>query len=315
MTAFLASFGFSLSVTTPIFIVLLVGIYLKRINFINDAFIDVSSKLVFNISLPLLLFFSILKTPLEQITNLSLIVYAALATTTVFILLELWAKRLEPSEDRGVFVQGAFRANMGFIGLAYCVNAYGEAGLIAASIYLGLITALYNVLSVITLNRSMHREQNVVKILKGIAKNPLIIGIIAGLVVSALHIPMPGFAEKTGQYFANLALPLALLCTGGSLNFQELKSNPNKTLYATVAKLFIVPFAITAGGVLMGFRGIDLGILFLMCSAPTASASFVMVKGIGGNHKLAANIIALTSLGSIVSVSLGIMILRSLGWM
>jgi hypothetical protein len=52
-----------------------------------------------------------------------------------------------------------------------------------------------------------------------------------------------------------------------------------------------------------------------MCSAPTASASFIMVKGIGGNYKLAANIIALTSLGSIISVSLGIMILRGMGWM
>ena len=313
MTSFLESIGFSLTVTTPIFIVLLVGIYLKRINFINDAFIDISSKLVFNISLPLLLFFSIQKTPLEEITNFSLIIYGAAATTIVFILLEWWAKRLEPPKDRGVFVQGSFRANMGFIGLAYCVNAYGEEGLVAASLYLGLITALYNVLSVITLNRSSGQEQGALKILKGIVKNPLIIGIVAGLVVSALHIPMPEFAAKTGQYFANLALPLALICTGGALNFQELKTNPNKTFYASISKLVIVPFAITAGGILFGFRGIDLAILFLMCSAPTATASFIMVKGIGGNHKLAANIIALTSLGSIVSVSLGILLLRSFG--
>lgn len=315
MTTFLESLGFSLNVTAPIFIVLMVGIYLKRIHFINDTFIDVSSKLVFNIALPLLLFFAIQKTPLQDVTNLSLIIYAALATTVVYFLLELWAKRLEPAADRGVFVQGSFRSNMGFIGLAYCVNAYGEAGLIAASLYLGVITTLYNVLSVITLNRAMEKDQSVVNILKGIAKNPLIIGIAMGLLVSALHIPTPAFAVKTGEYFSNLALPLALLCTGGSLNFQELKSNPHKTLYATVAKLFIVPLFITVGAVTVGFRGIDLGVLFLMCSAPTASASFVMVKGIGGNYKLAANIIALTSLASIVSVSLGIMILRGLGWM
>jgi len=315
MSALIDSFIFSLSVTSPIFLVLLLGIYLKYINFINDAFIDVSSKLVFNISLPLLLFFSILKTPLEQATNLSLIVYAACATVVVYILLEWWAKRLEPSEDRGVFVQGSFRANMGFIGLAYCVNAYGEAGLLAVSLYLGLITVLFNILSVITLNRSMHKEQNVAKILKGIAKNPLIIGIVAGLIVSSLHLPVPDFAAKTGQYFANLALPLALLCTGGSLNFQELKSNPHKTIYASVAKLFIVSLFIATGGVLMGFRGIELGVLFLMSSAPTAAASYVMVKAMNGNDKLAANIIALTTLGSIVSVSLGIMILRGMQWM
>lgn len=312
MSALIDSFGFSLSVTSPIFIVLLLGIYLKRIHFINDVFIDISSKLVFNISLPLLLFFSILKTPIEQATNLPLIIYATCATILVYVLLEWWAKRLTPVEDRGVFVQGSFRANMGFIGLAYCVNAYGEAGLIAASLYLGLITALFNILSVVTLNRSMHKQQNTGKILKGIARNPLIIGIVAGIIFSALHLPMPAFAEKTGQYFANLALPLALLCTGGALNFHEMKHNPHKTLYASIAKLFVVPLFITAGGISMGFRGIELGILFLMCSAPTAAASYVMVKTMGGNDKLAANIIALTTLGSIVSVSLGIMLLRSL---
>jgi len=292
---------------------MLVGIYLKRIKFIDDSFIDISSKLVFNLSLPLLLFFGIQKTPLEEITNFPLILYAAVSTTVVFVLLEVWSKRLNPPEDRSVFVQGAFRANMGFIGLAYCVNAYGEEGLIAASLYLGLITALYNVLSVITLIRSSKTEQGLFKIVKGIVQNPLIIAIVAGLLVSALGIQMPEFTEKTGQYFANLALPLALLCTGGSLNFQELKSNPNKTLYATVCKLVIVPLLITGGGILFGFRGMNLGILFLMCAAPSATAGFVMVKGIGGNHKLAANIIAMTTIGALFSVSLGIVLLRSFG--
>lgn len=315
MSSFISSLGFSLSVTLPIFLILVTGIYLKRINFINDTFIDISSKLVFNVSLPLLLFFGIQKTPLESVNNLSLIIYAAAATFIAYLLLEFWATKLNPPEDRGVFVQASFRSNMGIIGLAYCINAYGEAGLIAASLYLGLITILFNVLSVFTLNRSMHRETGIGKSLKGIAKNPLIIGIVAGLIVSALHIPIPSFVEKTGQYFANLALPLALIGAGGALSLKEFKTNPNKTYYATLAKLFIVPFAITAGGAIVGFRGIDLGILFLMSSAPSASASFIMVKAMGGNHKLAANIIAATSLGSVVSVSLGITILRSLNWM
>lgn len=315
MSALIESIVFSLSVTAPIFIVLLLGIYLKHINFINDVFIDISSKLVFNISLPLLLFFSILRTPLQESTNISLIIYAACATVVIFLLLEWWAKRLEPREDRGVFVQGSFRANMGFIGLAYCVNAYGDMGLISASLYLGLMTMLFNILSVITLNRSMNKDQNVIAILTGIAKNPLIIGIVAALIVSFFHIPVPAFTATAGQYFASMALPLALLCTGGSLNFHELKHNPHKTLYTTVAKLLVVPFFITSGGILIGFRGVELGVLFLMSSAPTAAASYVMVKAMNGNDKLAANIIALTTLGSIVSVSLGVMILRGMGWM
>lgn len=315
MSVLIDSFMFSLSVTAPIFIVLILGIYLKHINFINDEFINVSSKLVFNIALPLLLFLTIVKTPLSEVNNFPLILYALLATLSIFIVLEWWAKRLEPKEDRAVFVQGAFRGNLGFIGLAYCVNAYGEEGLIAASLYIGFATTLYNILGVVTLNRGMGQSISVIKIAKSIFTNPLIISILAAVLFSTLQIPIPQFAERAGGYFANLTLPLALLCTGGSLNFQELKTNPKKTFYASFAKLVIVPFIITLGGYLFGFRGIDLGILFLMSSAPTATVSFIIVKSMGGNYKLAANIVALTALGALLSVSVGILILRSLDLM
>ena len=311
MSAFLDSFIFSLSVTAPIFIVLIMGIYLKRINFINDEFIDVSSKLVFNIALPFLLFFIIVKTPLSEVNNLPLIGYGLLSTFIVYLALEWWAKRLEPMEDRGVFVQGSFRGNLGFIGLAYCVNAYGEAGLVAASLYIGFATTLYNILSVLSLNRAMGMEFSVIKICKALATNPLIIAILSAIVFSSLNITIPQVAERAGGYIANLTLPLALLCTGGSLNFQELKTNPRKTFYASFSKLVIIPTVITLGGYLIGLRGIDLGVLLLMSSAPTATASFIMVKAMGGNYKLAANIVALTTLGALLTVSIGILILRS----
>ena len=218
-------------------------------------------------------------------------------------------------EDRGVFVQGAFRGNLGFIGLAYCANAYGEAGLIAGSLYIGFLTTLYNVLAIVTLNHAMGRGFNILNISKNMVTNPLIIGILAAVLFSSLSIPIPEFAERAGGYFVNLTLPLALLCTGGALNFQELKTNPRKTFYSSFSKLVIVPFAITLGGYLLGFRGIDLGVLFLMSSAPTATASFIMVKSMGGNYKLAANIIAITTLGALLSVSVGIVFLRSLNLM
>lgn len=315
MNSFVESVVFSLSVTSPIFLILLMGIYLKRIHFINDEFIHVSSKIVYTFALPLLLFFTIVKTPLSEVSNLPLILYGLAATLMAFLVLEWWAKRYDPRADRGVFIQGAFRGNLGFIGLAYCVNAYGEEGLIAASLYIGLVTTLYNVLGIVTLNRSMSKGVNLFMIAKNIIKNPLIIGILAAFLFSSLQIPIPDFAETAGGYIANLTVPLALLCTGGALNFQELKTNPNKTFNATFVKLIVLPFVITAGGILYGFRGVDLGILFLMTASPTATVSFIMVKGVGGNYKLAANIIAMTALGALFSVSLGAMILRHYGFM
>ncbi len=313
MTEFLAVLSFSFSVTGPIFIILALGIWLRRTGMLNDGFIEGGSRIVFSIGLPAVLFLSISKTEFGEATNLALIAFGLIGTFLVFLLLEWVAARwVQPPEDRGVVVQGGFRSNMGIIGLAYCVNAYGDAGLVAAALYLGLVTILFNVLAVVTLSRSLHRRQGTGRMVKGIATNPLIIGIVLALPVSWLQIPLPKVALQSAQYFADLTLPLALLCTGATLNFRSLRLEISNTLIAALSKLVLVPLLFAVGGILAGFRGVDLGVLMLMSSAPTAAASYVMVRAMGGNSVLAANIIALTTLGSIVFTSIGVVVLKGL---
>jgi len=316
MSDLLAAFSFAFSVTGPIFVILLLGIALSRVGLINDAFVDVGSRLVFNVTLPSLLFISISKTNLSETANLGLIGYALAATATVYLLLEVIAAHVvEPRADRGVVVQGAFRSNMGIVGLAYCVNAYGDLGLAAASIYLGLVTILLNVLAVVTLNRSLNKHRSVWATLGAIARNPLILGILLALPVAWAQIELPAVLLKTGEYFAQMTLPLALLCTGASLSLKPVRDELRNAAYATAGKLVLVPVLMTAGGYWLGFRGIDLGILFLMSSSPTAAASYVMTRAMGGNAGLAANIIAYTTLGSMLVTSLGVMLLRGQGLM
>lgn len=316
MSEFIATLEFSFSVTGPIFVILALGVWLMRIGLIDTAFVDSGSRLVFNVALPALLFISISQTSFDRAANFELILFGAVATLLVFVVLEWLAGRLvEPPVDRGVVVQGGFRSNMGIVGLAYCVNAYGEAGLAAASLYLGLITILYNVLAVITLNRSLDAHRSIGKLLKGIFTNPLIIGIVLALPVSWAAIPMPALLIKSGQYFADLTLPLALLCTGASLNFKRLREEMRNTVLTACVKLIAVPVIFVLAGRAFGFHGIDMGVLLLMSGAPTAAASYVMVRAMGGNSTLAANIIVLTTLGSIVTASIGITLLKSLGWM
>ena len=313
MTSFFAVLGFSFSVTGPIFIILALGIWLRRMGMLNDGFIEGGSRIVFSIGLPAVLFLSISKTEFGEATNLALIAFGLIGTFLVFVLLEWVAARwVQPPEDRGVVVQGGFRSNMGIIGLAYCVNAYGDAGLVAAALYLGLVTILFNVLAVVTLSRSLHRRQGAGRVVKGIATNPLIIGIVLALPVSWLQIPLPKVALQSAQYFADLTLPLALLCTGATLNFRSLRLEISNTLIAALSKLVLLPLLFAVGGIIAGFRGVDLGVLMLMSSAPTAAASYVMVRAMGGNSVLAANIIALTTLGSIVFTSIGVVVLKAL---
>ncbi len=317
MSNFFHILAFSFSVTGPIFVILALGVILKRVGMINDAFVEIGSRLVFNVTLPALLFISISKTHISESANFPLIAYGAAATLLAFFLSEWLARLLVfPAEDRGVVVQGVFRSNMGIIGLAYCANAYGEAGLVAASLYLGLITILFNILSVITLSRSLHQKsQGVAPILKNIAKNPLIIGILLALPVSWLQVPLPAVLLKSGEYFAQMTLPLALLCTGAALDFHSMRQDMAKTVGASVGKLVLIPALFAVGAIGLGFHGMDLGIVLLMAFAPTAAASYVMVKAMGGNAVLAANIIAMTTVGSLLTTSLGITLVKSIGLM
>lgn len=309
---FLDVLVFSFSITMPIFLILVLGVVLYRIRIINDNFIDVASKLVFNVTLPALLFISISKTDLSSNTHFSLVIYAMVAVTLSYFILDFILSIWEPDKaDRAVLVQGAFRSNMGIIGLAYCVNAYGDGVFSVASAYLGGVTVLFNILSVIGLNRALGGETNIMGILKGIAKNPLIIAILAAFLSSLTGFTLPQTLHKAGDYFAQMTLPLALLCAGASLSFKSLKSGMMGALMASVGKLIFIPFALTLGGYLLGFRGMELGVLFLMSSAPTASASYIMVRAMNGNSALAANIIVITTIASLISTSIGVTLLRS----
>jgi len=213
-----------------------------------------------------------------------------------------------------VVIQGAYRANMGIIGLAFCISAFGDSAVATASIYLAVMTILFNILAVITLSRhcAPGKENNWGGIVIEIAKNPLILSISAGVLVSVLSVPIPNMIIDTGDYFARMTLPLALICAGASIRLEDLKTS--LPLYISSAlKLIFVPLLITVGGALYGFRGVELGVLYLMSAAPTAAASYPMVQAMNGNHNLAAAIIVVTSLASVVFTTLGIFILRITG--
>ena len=175
-------------------------------------------------------------------------------------------------------VQGAYRSNMGIIGLALCANAYGEQGLIVASLYVGLVTILFNVLAVITLSRSLQRRQGIGRMLKGIARNPLIIGILLAMPVSIGDIELPTVVLRSVQYVADLTLPLALICTGASLNFKTFQAEIRNTLLSSGLK--------TGGGAggLLGrwhpawLPGYRTGRAAVDVLRPTAAASYVMVR-------------------------------------
>lgn len=303
----LEQLSFAFGVTAPILLLLLAGFGFRRVGLIDEAFINSGNKLVFNVGLPAILFFGIADFPIAQAFDGPLLAYALAVTIASVVLLSCLAMLSLPEDMRGVFVQGAFRGNMGIIGLALVINAFGEGLLPVAGVYVAVLTLAYNILSVWVL-RSKGGDW-----LWQMLKNPLMISIFVGAAWSALALPLPAVVARTGEYVSQLTLPLALLCIGANLRWHSLRGNGAVVLSATAFKLAILPAAAVAIAVALGFEGERLGMLFLMVASPSAAASYVMAAKMTRHGALAAEIVVVTTALSGLSITAGLVLLRAQG--
>ncbi|BDR13963.1 AEC family transporter [Vibrio sp. STUT-A11] len=315
MDSVLHQLQFSLSITGPICLMLVLGVVFKRIGLIDNNFIDVGSKLVFKVTLPAMLFISIVSSEHDFAAASHFVNFGVIASISFFVFTYLSVKFLFPSSpDQGVLIQGGYRANTGIIGLAYVSSAYGQQGVALAALYVAVTTFIYNVQAVICLSPkgATSVSQAAKLMIRTLTKNPLIIAIVVGMLFYILSIPVPQIAIDAGSYLSKMTLPLALLCTGGSLNLRLMRQEKGPSWFASSYKLLVAPAVITIVAYLFGFRGVELGILFFMNASPVAAASYVMARSMGGNSVLAANIIAMTTVLSAFTCTLGIIVLNSL---
>ena len=154
-------------------------------------------------------------------------------------------------------------------------------------------------MSVFILNFYQEGKRSLTSQIKGIAKNPLIIAIVIALPFSYFDWQLPVLLTTTGEYFAQLTLPLALLCTGASLQFRSFSADWFNISLSSLSKCVFYPAVMVGVAYAAGLRGMPLGIVLLMTIAPTAAASYVMVRTLGGDYRLAASIIAITTVLSL----------------
>lgn len=297
----------------PVFLIVALGFFLKKVGLINDNFVRLSSRIVFTVSLPALIFTEISKTDLSAILNLDLIGFAYAGTLVTFFAVWLISiPSVKTATDRTVFIQGSFRGNFAVIGLALIANVYGINSLGKASLLLAFTIPIYNTLSVIALTVPLRKERkmNIRSTVFEILRNPLVLAVILSIPFSYFKIRLPFIVNTTIDYLAVLALPLALLGIGGFMDFKEIKKGFTLSVYSTILKLIVFPVIMTYGAYLFGFRGYDLGLLFILFACPTAIASFIMAEAMGSNSKLAANILLMTTLASLFTITLGLFILK-----
>lgn len=316
-----AAIIFAITIVLPNLFLMGLGFFMQRRGEASQAFIDQASSFVFNYCLPCLLFFSVVDSEVDYAKQITLIMAGIVVTFILFIGAEVYAKFfINKPADQGVFVQGIFRSNMAIIGLATVANAYGEQGLSIGAVYMGVVTILFNILAVITLSRVSKSADDTwvsrsIMIVKKLFTNPLIIALVAAFAYKALPLPpITGVIHKTGDLLAAVALPLALICAGASIDLKSMLHPSGLSMQASIGRIVIAPFVAIVVGLSFGLSGMHMGVLFLMAASPTAAASYVMAKAMGGNDILAANILAFTTVVGMFGMAIGAAILRVLGW-
>jgi len=310
------NFIFSVNVVLPIFLMIVLGSVLTGIGILDEEMCAKLLRLVFYVSLPASLFRSVAEADIREVMSPAFISYAVGCTLLIFFLGWMICRLfLREKKQVAAAAHAAYRGNFAYVGIPVCQNLLGKENVPVTAAVIAFVVPVYNILAVLLL--SHYDEEggsgNIGKELLKILKNPLIIAIAAGIPFSFFRIPIAQPVMKTLAYIAQLASPLALLLIGANLNPAVLRSGWKGIALTTLIKDVLSPLICTCGAVLLGFRGEELAVLFVMAAVPSAANSYIMTRQMHGDAVLGAGAVAATSLFCIVSMTAGIMWMRSLG--
>lgn len=294
-----------LNTIIPIFVVILLGGYLRHKEYLPSLMIKPLNQLVYYLAIPAMIFRELAEAPFGTFFNTQLLAGTLAPVIIVFFIAlgtaGLWSL---PPSLRGSFLQSSIHGNLGYIGLAVAYYFLGKDGLSRAGILAGFLMLLQNLLAVLGLqmfNRGVNGEHGLLFFLKKIMGNPVIISALLGILFSVLEIPLPEMIDRILKIISAMALPLALLSIGATLSLNLLRSHLRLTLVSGFFKLLVLP---SLG--LLAFIWFDVSAsqflpAIILLASPTATVTYVMAGEMNGSPDLATAAISLTTLISCVT--------------
>ena len=303
---------FSLNATMPLFIMIAFGFFLRKVNILTEGFLKAADKFNFKVTLPVLLFTDLAAADFVESFNLKFLLFCAITTSVAFW--GTWGIARFVIKNRslqGEFVQACYRSSAAVMGIALIQSIYGSSTM-SGMMILGCVP-LYNIYAVILLQATSPegKKGDLKKTALAVLKNPILIGVVLGLVSSLIGIQYPKLIDSSLNYLARMASPLALICIGGEFNFRSARSVLKYSITAAVVKIFVLPVVFVSIAVLMGFRNESLVAIFVMLAGATTPSTYIVAKQYGHEGMLTASAVVLTTLGSILTLTLFVFLLKS----
>ena len=321
---------FAFNSVSPIIFTVAVGYILKKLGLMVGDFSKNANKLVFRVFLPVMLFLNIYG--IESMSSVSfgyvfysliaLIIIFGLAIPTVIIL-------TDKKKCRGALLQGVFRSNYALIGIPLASSLFPGEGAAVATLLSAFMVPAFNILAVIGLSifNNDGEKPDFKKVLLGIVKNPLILGIVSGLVALLIRY---GFVQldisfrlseipavwNTMKNLSSIATPLALLVLGAQFEFSAISSLKREIIAGVILRSVVVPLLGIGVAYLLfrnSFGGAQFASLVAVFCTPVAVSSVPMAQEMGADAELAGQLVVFTTITSAFTVFVASAALRWVG--
>lgn len=293
------------SALIPVFALILIGYFFKKIKFPSFEFWTQADKLTYYVLMPSLLIYKLSNASLDSKNSFSFVIAALLAIFFTMIILII-INKIKPTNASSFtsVVQGGIRFNT-YVFLALSGAIFGNEGLVLSAIILTFAIPFINILCVTIFALYVSNEKlNFSYLVKSIISNPLIIACVIGGTINFLGIKFPISINHTLEILSDAALAMGLLSVGFGLVIKEIRSSKNELFISCFAKHLIMPILIFIFAKYFELDNMMISILVLFALLPTAPSSFILARQLGGNISLMSSIITVQTLLSALFIIL-----------
>lgn len=301
----------ALKTILPMLILITAGMLLRRTGVMNDTSARQTNGAVYYLFLPMLVFQKVRSASIEVDLNSRYVFFIITAIVFQF-LLSLCIVLLSEKNNarRGVMLQGMFHSNYLLFAVLICSDLFSSSTASLAVILGTVVVPLYALLSIIGLALFDGGHPGFFKTLLGVFLNPVTIAAVLGIVCVMFDVWLPDFAERAIDMMAGISMPLACVLLGAAFGFREIKRSAGGLVISLLMKLLIFPAILLGVSLLLGYRGGDLAVLLVLFASPVAVSTFTMAGEMGGDEKLAGQLVLFSSILSIFTFALFYFLLR-----
>lgn len=314
---FIKNLIFSLNATVPVFLMMVFGWFAKKIGLLDDHTTSKLNKFVFKTLLPALLFMDLSTADFRKVWDTRFVIFCISATLLSVGIALCYSLFHKDKAERGEIIQASYRSSAAILGIAFVNNIYGEATM-AALMIVGTVP-IYNIIAVIVLSltspdkdKCQSGRELALNTFKGIVTNPIILGILAGILWSLTGLSQPVIMARSISYLGNMATPLSLIALGASFRFSDTKGKIPVTVGIVFIKLVMFCAIFIPAAIWLGFRDEKLIAILVMLGSATTGSCFVMAKNFGHKGAITAFAVMLTTLCSAFTLTAWLFILRTL---